>query len=48
MYLMARDGALPPIGYQVLIYPAAELTMTHRRHRYLSADGDDDTLLRRP
>ena len=29
MCLMARDGTLPPIGYQVLIYPAVDLTMTH-------------------
>ena len=29
MCLMARDGTLPPIAYQVLIYPAVDLTMTH-------------------
>jgi acetyl esterase len=28
MCLMARDGVLPPISYQVLIYPAVDLTMT--------------------
>ncbi len=28
MALMARDEALPPIGYQLLIYPAVEMTAT--------------------
>ncbi|CAH2600615.1 Alpha/beta hydrolase [Rhodovastum atsumiense] len=29
MAIMARDGAVPPIGYQVLIYPATDLTARH-------------------
>ena len=28
MAIMARDGTLPPIGFQVLIYPATEMTAT--------------------
>jgi acetyl esterase len=29
MAIMARDGTLPKIGYQMLIYPAVDLTATH-------------------
>jgi acetyl esterase len=29
MALMARDGTLPPIGYQLLIYPATDLAAVH-------------------
>ena len=28
MALMARDGALPPLAFQMLIYPATDMTMT--------------------
>ena len=28
MSLMSRDGTLPPIGYQLLVYPATDLTAT--------------------
>jgi acetyl esterase len=28
MALMARDGALPPVAYQLLIYPATDMMMT--------------------
>ncbi len=28
MALMARDGALPPLAFQLLIYPAVDMTMT--------------------
>ena len=27
--LMARDGALPPIAFQLLVYPVTDLAMTH-------------------
>jgi len=30
MALMARDGDLPPLAYQLLIYPATDMTMTTR------------------
>ena len=29
MALMARDGILPPIGYQVLVYPVTDLAAVH-------------------
>ena len=28
MALMSRDGALPPMAFQLLIYPATDMTMT--------------------
>ena len=29
MALMARDGDLPPLAFQLLIYPATDMGMTH-------------------
>ena len=29
MAIMSRDGALPPIGYQMLVYPATDLAAVH-------------------
>jgi acetyl esterase len=36
MALMARDGTLPPIPAQVLIYPGTDMTMTTPSSRYIT------------
>jgi acetyl esterase len=33
MALMARDGDLPPIAFQLLVYPATDMGMTHDSYR---------------
>ena len=52
MALMARDGDLPPLAFQLLVYPVTDLGMTHEsyrtRHRGRAADGEDDGLVHRP
>jgi acetyl esterase len=37
MAIMARDGTLPPIGYQVLVYPVVDLTATHPSYDRITA-----------
>ncbi len=38
MALMARDGTLPPIAYQLLIYPATDMMMTSVSARTMTED----------
>jgi acetyl esterase len=38
MALMARDGTLPPIAFQLLIYPATDMTMRHPSYQRITAD----------
>src|SRR5262245_39108868 len=33
MALMARDGELPPLAFQVLVYPATDMAMVHDSYR---------------
>ena len=49
--LMARDGDLPAVAFQLLVYPVTDLGMTHElyqaRHRGRAADVTDDGLVHR-
>jgi acetyl esterase len=38
MAIMARDGDLPPLGLQVLVYPATELTATQPSYDRINGD----------
>ena len=33
MALMARDGDLPPLAFQLLVYPATDMGMTHESYQ---------------
>ena len=49
--LMARDGDLPPLAFQLLVYPVTDLGMTHEfvctGQRRRAADGEDHGLVHR-
>jgi acetyl esterase len=36
MALMARDGDLPPLAFQLLVYPVTDLAMTHESHQRIT------------
>jgi acetyl esterase len=36
MALMARDGNLPPLAFQLLVYPVTDLAMTHESHQRIT------------
>jgi acetyl esterase/lipase len=36
MALMARDGDLPPLAFQLLVYPATDMAMTHGSYRRIT------------
>jgi acetyl esterase len=35
--LMARDGDLPPLAFQLLVYPATDMAMTHKSYQRITA-----------
>ena len=52
MALIARDGALPPLTFQLLIYPATDMMMTigfvADHHRRRAADLENHAVVHRP